>query len=139
MNFGIEGRTPLIDKEIFQKFFLVDDKIKVRGGIGKLYIREYLQSCLSSYNAFEKKSGFTVPIFDWIPKKSKYLRELIPQQEILRYFFSKDDLYNLCKSAELNKKYVKPLWHLIFFSSWYLINVVGKKAEGNYFDLISNR
>ena len=138
MNFGLEGRTPLIDKEIFQKFFLVDDKIKVRGRIGKFYIREYLQSCISSYNAFEKKSGFTVPIFEWIPKKSKYLRELIPQQEILRYFFSRDDLYNLCKSAELDRKYVKPLWHLIFFSSWYLINVVGKKAEGNYFDLISN-
>ena len=36
-----------------------------------------------------KKKGFTLPIRDWIPKKSKYLEEFLPKSEILKTFLKK--------------------------------------------------
>ena len=42
-DFGMEGRTPLIDKELFAKFFYLEDKIKQKNGYGKYLIRNFLK------------------------------------------------------------------------------------------------
>ena len=69
MAFGMEGRTLFIDKKLFKDLFYIDDKEKISRGFGKYYIRDYLKKKVTFYNAFEKKIGFTVPIYDWIPIK----------------------------------------------------------------------
>ena len=54
MAFGMEGRTPFIDKKLFKDLFYIDDKEKIRG-FGKYYIRDYLKKKVTFYNVFEKK------------------------------------------------------------------------------------
>ena len=68
MTFGMEGRTPLIDKELYSKFFYIDDKFKQKKGYGKYLIRKFLNNKIKNYNSFSKKKGFTLPISSWIPK-----------------------------------------------------------------------
>ena len=59
MTYGMEGRTPLIDKELFAKFFYLEDKIKQKNGYGKYLIRNFLKKKIKNYDSFSKKEGFT--------------------------------------------------------------------------------
>ena len=138
MTFSMEGRTPFIDKKLFNKLFYISDKEKIYNGVSKFYIRKFLNSNILNYNFFEKKKGFTVPIYEWIPKKINFLRELLLKQDFLKEYFSKDELVKICNATRINKKFVKPLWHIIFFTSWYLVNIKGIKKRGNFFDILAD-
>ena len=41
--------------------------------------------------------------------------------------------------GKYNKKFSKPLWHIIFFTSWYLVNILELDKKGNFFDVLSDR
>ena len=138
MTFSMEGRTPFIDKKLFNKLFYISDKEKIYNGVSKFYIRKFLNSNIQNYNFFEKKKGFTVPIHEWIPKKINFLREMLLKQDFLKEYFSKDELVKICNGTRRNKKFVKPLWHIIFFTSWYLVNIKGIKKRGNFFDILAD-
>ena len=138
MTYGMEGRTPFIDKKLFNDLFHVRDREKVSKGYGKLYIRKFLQSRIPELNFFNKKTGFSVPIYDWIPKKINHLEELLLKQKFLQKYFSKDELKYICQATRLNSKFSKPLWHIIFFTSWYLVNIIGLKKQGDFFDILSD-
>ena len=56
---------------------------------------------------------------------------------ILKTFFKEDEIKFLCRNAKYNKKMIRPLWHMIFISTWYSINIKKVKAKGNFFDIIS--
>ena len=79
-----------------------------------------------------------MPIEYWIPKKSKYLEEFLPKNEILKIFFNEDEIRFICRNAINNKKMIRPLWHMIFISIWYLVNIKKVRTNGNFFDIISN-
>ena len=138
MTFSMEGRTPFIDKKLFNKLFYISDKEKIYNGVSKFYIRKFLNSNIQNYNFFEKKKGFTVPIYEWIPKKINFLRELLLKQDFLKEYFSKDELVKICNATRINKRFVKPLWHIIFFTSWYLVNIKGIRKRGNFFDILAD-
>ena len=138
MTFSMEGRTPFIDKKLFNKLFYISDKEKIYNGVSKFYIRKFLNSNIQNYNFFEKKKGFTVPIHEWIPKKINFLREMLLKQDFLKEYFSKDELVKICNATRINKKFVKPLWHIIFFTSWYLVNIKGIRKRGNFFDILAD-
>ena len=138
MTFSMEGRTPFIDKKLFNKLFYISDKEKIYNGVSKFYIRKFLDSNIQNYNFFEKKKGFTVPIYEWIPKKINFLRELLLKQDFLKEYFTKDELVKICNATRINKKFVKPLWHIIFFTSWYLVNIKGIQKRGNFFDVLAD-
>ena len=135
---GLEGRTPLIDKNIFQKFFLINDNLKIKNGLGKYFLREFLDKKLKFYKAFEKKKGFTVPIKKWIPEKSKILEKILPRVSCLNELFSKIEIARLCKMLKYNAKASIPVWHLIFFALWYIANVEKRKINGNTFEVLSD-
>ena len=138
MAFGMEGRTPFVDKKLFNKLFYISDKEKIYNGISKFYIRKFLNLKIKNYNSFEKKKGFTVPINEWIPKKINFLQELLLKQDFLKEYFSKDELVKICNATRINKKFAKPLWHIIFFTSWYLVNIKGIQKRGNFFDVLAD-
>ena len=138
MSYSMEGRTPLIDKKLFENFFFVKDEYKINNGFGKFLIRNFIKSRVKHYNAFSKKEGFTVPIEKWIPKHSKFFLEFLPKIEILRIFFNENEIKDLCKSVSHNKKAIRGVWHMIFISAWYCVTFKDVKTNGNFFDIISN-
>ena len=138
MTYGMEGRTPLIDKKLFENFFFIKDNYKINNGFGKFLIRNFIKSKVKYYDAFTKKEGFTIPIEKWLPKHSKFFLEFLPKIEILRIFFSQDEIKELCKSISHNKKAIRCVWHMIFISIWYYVTFNNVKANGNFFDIISS-
>ena len=138
MSYGMEGRTPLIDKKLYESFYYVNDNLKIKRGFGKYFVRKFLDENIEFYDAFSKKKGFTIPIYEWIPKKSKKLEELLPRVSILNNIFEKEEIIELCRSTSNQKRNIRILWHLIFFTAWYKINIEKKNANGDFFDIISN-
>ena len=57
---------------------------------------------------------------------------------MIREFFSKKEILELCYISKNNKNALRPLWHLIFISCWYAIHIQKVKIEGNFFDLMEN-
>ena len=139
MAFSLEGRTPFIDKNMFREFFFVEDSLKVRSGFGKFYIRKFLKKNLKNYDSFSPKKGFTIPISEWIPKKIDLIKENLLKLDFLLLFFTEKEINFLCDKVKKNKKMAKSIWHIIFFSSWYLIHVEGLKDRGNYFEVLKKR
>ena len=137
MAHSLEGRTPLIDIEVFKNFFNINDNDKINKGSGKFILKKFLDKKISNYNAFEKKQGFTVPIGDWIPQKSHVLSEVLSRSKILNEFFRSSDIKKLCLNCN-NKKTTSMLWRLLFFSIWYLIHIENVKVEGNAFEILQN-
>ena len=74
MSYGMEGRTPLIDKKLYESFYYVNDNLKIKRGFGKYFVRKFLDENIEFYDAFKKK-GFTIPIYEWgFPKNQKNLK-----------------------------------------------------------------
>ena len=137
MTFGMEGRTPFIDKTLFQKLFYISDRRKINKGYTKYYIREFLSKEIPEYESFKKKRGFTVPIYDWIPNKIDQLEHLLLKVNFLRKYFSRKELQFIFDNVRIDKKFAKPLWHIIFFTSWYFVNIKKINKKGNFLDVIS--
>ena len=136
MAFSLEGRTPFIDKNMFSNFFFVDDNLKIKSGFGKFYVRHFLKRNLKNYNSFSPKKGFTIPINEWIPKKIDLIKKNLLKLDFLFLFFTEKEIIFLCDEVKNDKKLSKSIWHIIFFSSWYLIHIEGIKERGNYFEVL---
>ena len=67
----------------------------------KYLIRNFLKKKLRIIDSFSKKEGFTLPIKEWIPKKSKYLEEFLPKIEILKIFFNEDNIRFICRKCRI--------------------------------------
>ena len=134
---GLEGRTPLIDIELFNNLFLIDDFHKIKGNHGKYFIKSFLKERISFYNPFKKKRGFTVPIHLWIPKKYKELSQILPKIECLKNLFNEEIIKKLCLNLRNNSKSIIPVWRLIFYALWYITNVDKiNRTEGDTFDVL---
>ena len=70
--------------------------------------------------------------------KIKKLEELLPRVSILNNIFEKEEIIELCRSTSNQKRNIRILWHLIFFTAWHKINIEKKNANGDFFDIISN-
>jgi asparagine synthase (glutamine-hydrolysing) len=136
MAFSLEGRTPFIDKSMFSNFFFVDDNLKIKSGFGKFYVRHFLKRNLKRYNSFSPKKGFTIPINEWIPKKIDLIKKNLLKLDFLFLFFTEKEIIFLCDKVKNDKKLSKSIWHIIFFSSWYLVHIEGIKERGNYFEVL---
>ena len=55
MSYGMEGRTPLIDKKLYESFYYVNDNLKIKRGFGKYFVRKFLDENIEFYDAFSKK------------------------------------------------------------------------------------
>ena len=76
MTFGMEGRTPLIDQELFSKFFYIEDRLKQKKGFGKYLIRDFLSKKIKNYDSFLKKKRIYFTYQGLDSKKIKVLRRI---------------------------------------------------------------
>ena len=135
MHHGLEGRTPYLDKVILENSFNLPDKLKIHRGRGKYLLRKWLSQKDSSAKAFEKKSGFTVPVQDWIFEEGEMLGSLVAQQECIKEIADASSVRSLFKKK--SKKTGLAAWVLLFYSLWYKVHFLGIKTEGSIFDVLS--
>ena len=137
MAHGLEGRTPLIDTKLFANFFLFPDHKKINKGLGKYFIRDFLNHKIPFYDSFKKKSGFTVPLKSWMPKMYIELSRVLPKMECLKNIFPSDKIKDLCLSMKYNENAIIPVWRLTFYALWFIANIENKNVDGNTIDVLN--
>ncbi|MDP3901945.1 MAG: asparagine synthase (glutamine-hydrolyzing) [bacterium] len=62
MNYGIEGRVPILDREAYSFANNLDPHFKIENAIGKKIVKDYLSANLPPELIFRSKEGFSVPL-----------------------------------------------------------------------------
>ncbi len=129
MHFGLEGRTPLLDRAVADFGFTLPNRLKLRRGQGKYILRRWLADHNTVAKPFARKLGFTVPVGEWIARDGKRLGELVSRElgvadlcrpEIVRQIFSSPD-----------KAHRLLAWRLLFFALWHRRHMRGLSPVGD--------
>ncbi len=129
MHFGLEGRTPLLDRAVADVGFSLPNGLKLRGGQGKYLLRRWLAGANPVARPFARKLGFTVPVGEWISRDGARLGELVSREPgvaalcrpavVRRVFASHDKAHRLLA------------WRLLFFALWHRRHIRGLPPVGD--------
>lgn len=121
MFYGLECRSPLLDRAIVEFAFGLDVSLKVRDGKSKWVLKELLREYLPSDLVDRPKWGFSVPLAIWLKNDLRYLIDAFLSDAITeelglfdvnyvkglvnKFFGGKDYLYNR-------------IWVLVILQKW---------------------
>jgi asparagine synthase (glutamine-hydrolysing) len=132
MAHGVEGRTPFLDAAVAEACFRLPDALKVRRGMGKLVLRQWLAQNFPAAEPFRPKQGFTVPVGAWIAAAAEKLGPLVAAQPGVAEVARPDKVAALFRAAA-GKREGFAAWHLLFYALWHRRHIEGRKAEGDVF------
>jgi asparagine synthase (glutamine-hydrolysing) len=122
MAFSLEGREPFLDHRVIEWAAQLPDTYKYHKGEKKYILKQIVHKYVPQQMMERPKTGFAVPIAQWLEKELKPLVEkhlnkasleksevLNPEtvQKILDAFYSG------------RKEYDAKLWNLLMFQMWY--------------------
>ncbi len=137
MAHNIEGRTPFLDPLVAKFAFNLPDHLKVRAGFAKWILRQWLHNNFPAAAAFSPKQGFTVPIADWINKKSTVLGQLVAAQAGVAEIAEADKVLNLYNNIGRQKGAGAAAWILLFYALWHQHHILGCAVDGDTFEVLS--
>jgi asparagine synthase (glutamine-hydrolysing) len=126
MAYGLEGRTPFLDREVAAFAFHLPDRMKVRGRYGKWILRKWLERACPAAQPWAKKKGFTVPVAAWIAPRAEDIGPRVAACEGLAAVCDLEALRAVfTDAAQAHNR-----WPLVFYALWWSIHVGGaSKAE----------
>ncbi len=139
MAHAVEGRTPLLDQGVAEVVWRLPDSQKVRGGMGKWLLRQWLEKNCPAADPLGPKQGFTVPMGTWIAGVGEKLGRLVAAQEGIREVAEParvEALFRHC-SGRRNTGFLA--WILLFYALWHRAHVLGLKPEGDVFEALATR
>ena len=125
MAHSIEARVPFLDHRIVEFSFLVPDRFKVRGKVGKYVLKKAAEGILPDEVIYRKKQGLNSPIVEWLRsgRLSEYARQAILESPLIqseRGIFNRpyiEDLVNQHLSGRQNR--AKSIWALLVLALWH--------------------
>lgn len=128
MAHGIEGRVPLLDKDLLAFAFALPDKLKIRRSQGKWLLKAWLNKRHPETQPFAPKRGFTVPIHEWMERKREKIAKYLLGHAGITPIIVPEKLSEWL-SKPLDKKSAKLLFSLLCFAVWHDIHIDGKVGE----------
>lgn len=138
MAHGIEGRTPFLDTAVAEACFRLPDALKVKKGMGKLLLRQWLAQHFPASEPFRPKQGFTVPVGAWIANAADRLGPLVAAQAGVAEIARPEKVVALFRAAA-GKREGFAAWHLLFYALWHRRHIEGMRAEGDVFAFLAAR
>lgn len=127
MAHGIEGRVPLLDREMVSFIFAMPDIMKIRGKQGKWLLKRWLHDRHPEMNVWAPKQGFTVPIHEWMEKKREKLAGYLQDHPAFESIILPAKMQQWLKKP-LDAKGAKLLFNLLCLALWYDTHILGKPA-----------
>lgn len=127
MAHGIEGRVPLLDREMVSFVFALPDNLKVRRKQGKWLLKRWLGEWYPEMRVWAPKRGFTVPVHEWMEKKREKLTGYLAIHPAIQSLTVEAKLRNWL-AKPLDAKGAKLLFNLLCLALWYDIHILGKTA-----------
>ena len=137
MAHGVEGRTPFLDPVVADAAFRLPDSLKVRKGVGKWLLREWLNRHLPEAAPFSRKRGFTVPVGQWIARRGKILGELIAEESGVAQVCHAEAVRRLFVSG--GRRAELAAWVLLFYALWHRRHILGLDPAGDVFETLAQR
>lgn len=123
MAHSLEGRSPLLSKELLEYVPTLPDSYKIRGKQTKFVLRKLAEKYLPAELINQPKRGFEIPLKKWIDGELKELigSYLLDKRAYTRNFARPtfiDDLWNR-KIKTGDEKRAKMIWTLFALEVWY--------------------
>ena len=121
MMFGLEARTPFLDKEVFEVARHLPDYAKLDEKTTKVALREAAKKVIPNEAYKKKKLGFPVPLREWIREDDLY-QEIKDKfnSDIASKFFDIKRINKLLDDHKNRKKdCYKKVWTIYTFLVWY--------------------
>jgi len=125
---GIEGRVPFLDPEVAAFAFRLPDRFKLRHGLGKWLLRQWLAGILPQAEPFARKHGFTVPVAEWLAARPE-IGQLVARQPGIAEICKPGAVEGLFRQAGAGHA----CWTLLFTALWHQHHILGRRAEGDAF------
>lgn len=126
MSVGLESRSPLLDHRVVELAFTLPDKFLRRNGVDKWILRQVLFRHLPPEMFSRPKSGFSVPLADWLRGSLKTWAEDLLSSDLLK----RGDLLDPAQIRALWTEHLtgkadrsSPLWSVLMFLAWSDINL----------------
>ena len=121
MSVSLETRIPFLNHNLFEFAWKLDDKYKIRNGVGKWILRETLYNYVPEKLVNRPKMGFSVPVGDWIRGPLKdWAEDLLDDAKIGQQgYYNKHyvrQLWDDHKKGKKNSDY--QLWNILMFQQW---------------------
>jgi asparagine synthase (glutamine-hydrolysing) len=119
---SLEVRVPLLDHRLVESLWRLPRKYKVNNGVSKVILRKILGKYVSSVKFQRNKTGFSLPISDWLrgPLKdwaeSLLNKKIIKDQGLLNYEII-NKKWSEHQSGENN--WHEHLWSVLMFNAWH--------------------
>ncbi|CAN5395607.1 asparagine synthase (glutamine-hydrolyzing) [soil metagenome] len=122
MSHSLEGREPFLDQRLLEFAARIPLSYKLNGDKSKRILRDIVHEYIPEKLMDRPKSGFSVPIYDWLQSDLNYLlKEYLNEREL-----RKSGLFNvnfvLSKVDDFNHNrlhYSTFIWKLLMFQMWY--------------------
>ena len=121
MMFGLEARTPFLDKEVYEVARKLPTSAKVNKETTKPALRMAAKKVIPNESYKKKKLGFPVPLREWIREDDLYneIREKFLSESAKKYFKQKYILKLLEDHKNRKKDCYKKIWNIYTFLVWY--------------------
>ena len=124
MSASLEGREPLLDHRIIEYLARVPENIKYKDKQGKYLLRQILYKYLPQEMVDKPKSGFQIPLEEWLKGDLRYLVEKYLDEKRLD-----DEIFNIKEIIELKNRLfsgkninininINQIWLVIMFEMW---------------------
>lgn len=128
MAHSIEGRVPLLDREMVSLAFALPDKLKIRGKSGKWLLKRWLDQRHPEMRVWSPKRGFTVPIHEWMEKKRGKIAEYLISHPAIEPLTEPKKMQQWLEKP-LEAKGAKLLFNLLCLALWYDVHILEKPVE----------
>ena len=119
MSIGLEGREPLIDHRLIEYLAKVPHEIKYKNREGKYLLKQVLYKYLPKEMIDKQKSGFQIPLNEWLRGKLKPL--------VIKYLDDSkldNNIFNLKEINSLKEKFFHgeeigtTIWFILMYQMW---------------------
>ena len=124
MAFGMEGRSPFLDKDLVEYSIALQDKMKIRGGYTKFILREVMKGIMPEKVRLRvDKKGFTVPQDEWFRTEQfqTLVNDILNSESFAKRGYFKPEeakkLYQRHLNGEINIS--KDIWKWINLELWF--------------------
>jgi asparagine synthase (glutamine-hydrolysing) len=138
MAHGVEGRTPFLDSGVMAAAFRLPDAMKLRRGIGKWILRKWLEKNQPAVQPFAPKSGFTVPVGEWIKVQGTRLGPLVAAQPGVAEIAHPERVEALFRDIR-RWRHGFACWKLLFYALWHRRHILGLRPSGDVWETLAAR
>jgi asparagine synthase (glutamine-hydrolysing) len=134
MAHSLEGRTPYLDPVVADFAFRLPSRAKVRGGLGKWLLREWLARNVPAAEPFARKQGFNPPIGEWIAGRAGRIADLVAAQPGVVEILPSDQVRAVIGDAARRGQ---PAWSLVFYALWHSHHVLDVTPDGSVEEVLA--